>query len=316
MQKNISLKNNKLTQKQGEMTAMQAKLFNEEKIIKEKMKKMQSAHDGKVGGLQQQIQSLQTELAKAKRDASKNNSVPIRRHKELFPGAKKKDLIAHSSYKPKDQQEAKEKKSKKDTNDRIRGSERGTDSPTTTESRSQSASPAPGGTSTSLANDKIGNRQQSRSRSRSVSRSPRSRSKSVEQRDRSRSSSPLVQTNHRTRNIEERFGSRSSSPGGKSVDNQYSAHGVVEERNEVSQSPDLIHMNRERIEDVQNQSRSSSPEPMDNNGDDNEHQANYADGQRSRSVSRSISRSVSQSPSRSRSPASPMSRNSSPNSSP
>jgi hypothetical protein len=84
----------------------------------------------------------------------------------------------------------------------------------------------------------------------------------------------------------------------------------------VSQNPDLIHSNRHRMENPYNQSRSSSPEPMDNNGEDNDHQVHYAHGQRSRSVSRSISRSVSQSPSRSRSPSSPISRNSSPNSSP
>ena len=58
MQKTIALKNNELTQKQAEMTAMQAKLFNEEKIIKEKMKKMQKANDEKSANLQLQIQSL------------------------------------------------------------------------------------------------------------------------------------------------------------------------------------------------------------------------------------------------------------------
>merc|ERR1739844_69818 len=125
MQKTITQKNNELTQKQGEMTAMKAKLFNEEKIIKEKMKKMQAAHDNKVSNLQQQIQSLQTELSKAKRDASKNNSVPLRRNKELFPGAKKKDLISTSTYRPKDQRDTKDKKLKKgahDIRDRGRGS--------------------------------------------------------------------------------------------------------------------------------------------------------------------------------------------------
>ena len=137
--------------------------------------------------------------------------------KELFPGAKKKDLISTSSYRPKDQDDAKDKKSKK--SDRNRGSERGTDSPATIDSRSQSASPAPGGATASVSNDKPESRQQSRSRSRSGSRS-RSRSKSVEQAERSRSSSPLVQTNHRVGNLDESFGSRSSSPGSKNFDNQ------------------------------------------------------------------------------------------------
>ena len=285
MQKTIAQKNSELTQKQAEMTAMQAKLFNEEKIIKEKMKKMQKAHDDKSASYQQQIQTLQLELAKAKRDASKNNSVPMKK-KELFPGAKKKDLISTSSYRPKDQDDAKDKKSKK--GDRHRGSERGTDSPATIDSRSQSASPAPGGTSASASNDKTESRQQSRSRSRSGSRS-RSRSKSIEQGQRSRSSSPLGQTNHHVKNnLNDSFGS----------DNQ------------------ITNNNRENS---QVQSRSSSPEPMDN-GDRNEHQTNYAQEQQSRSISRSVSRSrsrsVSASRSRSRSPSSQRSRNSSPNSSP
>ena len=292
MQKTITQKNNELTQKQGEMTAMKAKLFNEEKIIKEKMKKMQAAHDNKVSNLQQQIQSLQTELSKAKRDASKSNSAPIRRNKELFPGAKKKDLIPLSSYRPKDQQDAKDRKSKKETYERNRmAGDRGTDSPATAESRSQSASPAPVSNLAYISSDKAGSRQESRSQSRSISRSPRSRSKSLEQHDRSRSSSPLVQTNHRTRNLDARFGSHSPSPDQKSLDTQDSAQGARQDRDSMSQSPEIRH--GALREDVQ--SRSSSPEHMDNNGDQGDHQQiNYGhDRQRSRTTSRSFSRSLS-----------------------
>ena len=291
MQKTITVKNNELIQKQGEMTAMKAKLFNEEQVIKVKMKKMQSHHDDKVFELQQKIQSLQNELAKAKRDASKNESVPLRRNKELFPGAKKKDLISTSTYRPKDQRDMKDKKLKKgahDIRDRGRGSERGTDSPVTAESRSQTASPAPGTLSASLSGDKVGNRQPSRSRSRSISRSPRSRSKSVER-------------------------SRTVSPDETSLNHKRMGHANSIGRTSRSQSPQTEHM-QERANNTHGGSRSSSPEPMENNGRGNEQQEIYqTDRSRSisRSVSRSISRSVSQSSSRSRSPSSPISRNSS-----
>ena len=41
MSKTITMKNNELVAKQGEMTALKARLFNEEKLIREKQKKMQ-----------------------------------------------------------------------------------------------------------------------------------------------------------------------------------------------------------------------------------------------------------------------------------
>jgi len=41
------------------MTALKAKLFNEERLIKEKMKKMQKEYDDKISGLQRKINSLQ-----------------------------------------------------------------------------------------------------------------------------------------------------------------------------------------------------------------------------------------------------------------
>merc|ERR1712020_835095 len=61
MQRTVNSKNNELLAKAGEITAMKAKLFNEEKLIKEKMKKMQKAHDDKVHELNHKINSLQGE---------------------------------------------------------------------------------------------------------------------------------------------------------------------------------------------------------------------------------------------------------------
>merc|ERR1712129_667040 len=48
MQRVISSKNNELIVKQGEMTAMKAKLFNEEMVIREKMKKSGKIHQDKI----------------------------------------------------------------------------------------------------------------------------------------------------------------------------------------------------------------------------------------------------------------------------
>jgi flagellar hook-associated protein FlgK len=46
------------------MTALRAKLFNEENLIKKKMSKMQKDYEDKIGELQRKINNLQTELAK------------------------------------------------------------------------------------------------------------------------------------------------------------------------------------------------------------------------------------------------------------
>ena len=46
------------------MTALRAKLFNEENLIKGKMMKMQKNYEETIGELQRKINNLQTELAK------------------------------------------------------------------------------------------------------------------------------------------------------------------------------------------------------------------------------------------------------------
>ena len=46
------------------MTALRAKLFNEENLIKCKMMKMQKNYEETIGELQRKINNLQTELAK------------------------------------------------------------------------------------------------------------------------------------------------------------------------------------------------------------------------------------------------------------
>ncbi|XP_040583934.1 protein FAM76A-like [Lepeophtheirus salmonis] len=91
LNKQVGLKNNELVFKQGEMTAMKAQLFNEENLIKEKMKKMSKQHEDKVTELQRRINNLQSEVTKLRRDSKPK---PGQRKSELFP---KKDLIIRSS---------------------------------------------------------------------------------------------------------------------------------------------------------------------------------------------------------------------------
>ena len=58
MSKTIAMKNNELVAKQGEMTALKAKLFNEEKLIREKQKKMQKDYEEKIGVLTRQVNQV------------------------------------------------------------------------------------------------------------------------------------------------------------------------------------------------------------------------------------------------------------------
>ena len=48
--------------KDPEITQMKAQLFNEERLICEKMKKMASLHEEKVGELNVKVRSLQSEI--------------------------------------------------------------------------------------------------------------------------------------------------------------------------------------------------------------------------------------------------------------
>lgn len=67
---------------------MKAKLFNEENLIREKMKKMSSSHDDKVADLNKKIRGLQSEIAKLRKD-----SKPVkggRKVDNLFRDSKKK----------------------------------------------------------------------------------------------------------------------------------------------------------------------------------------------------------------------------------
>merc|ERR1711881_549484 len=64
--------------KDQEITQMKAKLFNEEKLIREKMKTMAKSHEDKVSELQNKTRSLQSEINRMKKDnkpSQKNKKV-------------------------------------------------------------------------------------------------------------------------------------------------------------------------------------------------------------------------------------------------
>jgi len=71
LNKVIGSKNLELRSKQAEITQMKAKLFNEENLIKEKMRKMQKVADDQIGMLQKKISQLASENAKLRRDVAK-----------------------------------------------------------------------------------------------------------------------------------------------------------------------------------------------------------------------------------------------------
>merc|ERR1711935_461211 len=68
LEKQINQKDRLLIAKDQEITQMKAKLFNEEKLIREKMKNMQKSHEDKVSELQNKTRSLQSEINKMKKD--------------------------------------------------------------------------------------------------------------------------------------------------------------------------------------------------------------------------------------------------------
>ena len=62
LEKTIRQKENQMITKDQEITQMQAQLFNEERLIREKLKKMASVHEEKVGELKVKVRSLQSEI--------------------------------------------------------------------------------------------------------------------------------------------------------------------------------------------------------------------------------------------------------------
>merc|ERR1711892_1391533 len=71
LEKQIRVKDNQLITKDQEITQMKAKLFNEERLIREKMKLMSKAHEEKVTELNVKVRSLQSEISRMKKVQNK-----------------------------------------------------------------------------------------------------------------------------------------------------------------------------------------------------------------------------------------------------
>merc|ERR1712179_492538 len=72
LERQISSKNRELIAKDQEITQMKAKVFNEEKLIREKMKTMARLHEVKVTEMQDKLRGMQNEIAKIRKN--ENNS--------------------------------------------------------------------------------------------------------------------------------------------------------------------------------------------------------------------------------------------------
>merc|ERR1712012_1437879 len=90
LEKQISAKNRELIAKDQEITQMKAKVFNEEKLIREKMKKMASAHDTKVTEMSDKLRSMQAELAKLRKTDNNNTQKRKTNSTNLFHDKNKK----------------------------------------------------------------------------------------------------------------------------------------------------------------------------------------------------------------------------------
>merc|ERR1712241_864699 len=74
LEKQLRVKDNQLISKDQEITQMKAKVFNEEKLIREKMKTMARLHDTKVTEMSDKLRSMQAELAKLRKTDNNNSN--------------------------------------------------------------------------------------------------------------------------------------------------------------------------------------------------------------------------------------------------
>merc|ERR1712088_682140 len=90
LEKQISSKNRELIAKDQEITQMKAKVFNEEKLIREKMKTMARLHDTKVTEMSDKLRSMQAELAKLRKTDNNNSNKRKNNSTNLFHDKNKK----------------------------------------------------------------------------------------------------------------------------------------------------------------------------------------------------------------------------------
>ena len=72
LEKQCGMKDRQLITKDQEITQMKAKVFNEERLIREKMKQMAKTHEDKVNELQKKTRELQSEISRMRRENKPN----------------------------------------------------------------------------------------------------------------------------------------------------------------------------------------------------------------------------------------------------
>ena len=98
LEKQLRVKDNQLISKDQEITQMKAKVFNEEKLIREKMKLMAKSHEDKVSELQKKTRELQNEISKMRRESKPNLSK--KRVDNLFKQDKKVSKVSSRTASP------------------------------------------------------------------------------------------------------------------------------------------------------------------------------------------------------------------------
>ena len=98
LEKQLRMKDNQLISKDQEITQMKAKVFNEEKLIREKMKLMAKSHEDKVSELQKKTRELQNEISKMRKESKPNLSK--KRVDNLFKHDKKISKVSSRTASP------------------------------------------------------------------------------------------------------------------------------------------------------------------------------------------------------------------------
>ena len=92
------MKDKQLIAKDQEITQMKAKVFNEEKLIREKMKLMAKSHEDKVSDLQKKARELQNEISRMRKENKPNQK--NKKVDNLFKHDKKHTKVSSRTASP------------------------------------------------------------------------------------------------------------------------------------------------------------------------------------------------------------------------
>ena len=191
LEKQLNIKDRQLISKDQEITQMKAKVFNEEKLIREKMKQMAKSHEDKVSELQKKTRELQNEISRMRKESRPNTK--NKKVENLFKHDKKNSKVSSRTASPLSRSRSRSPRSRSPSKTGS-GSASRSQSPVTENTTSGIS------TTTIVTNDSDGvvvtglNGNGSHKSPVSPSASPRrspSRSPSRSSRSRSRSSSPI-----------------------------------------------------------------------------------------------------------------------------